>query len=71
MVRPVPESSDPLDPDAPACKRLISGPLSSQQIIPLIVTIFTSRDEFERISDLRGGDIQAFVDVVYEVRSVS
>ena len=71
MVRPVPDSSDSLDPDAPACKRLISGSLSSQQIVPLIGAIFTSKDEFEKISDLRGGDIQAFVDVVYEVRSAS
>ena len=67
MVHPVPE----FGLDVPACKRLISGALSQQQVIYLIKVIFTSKDEVAMIRDLRGDDAQAFVDTVYEVRSAS
>ena len=71
MAHPVPELSDLLGLDVPACKRLISGSLSQQQVISLIKAIFASKDEVEMISNLRGDDTQAFVDVIYEVRSAS
>ena len=71
VVHPVTDSPDLLDLDAPACKRLISRSLSPQQIVSLIGAIFTSKDEVAMIRDLDGDDSQAFVDVVYEVRSVS
>ena len=71
MAHPVPELSGLPGPDIPACKRLISGSLSQQQIISLIKAIFTSKDEVAMIRDLRGDDAQTFVDVVNEVHFAS
>ena len=71
MAHPVPELSGLPGLDLPACKRLISGSLSQQQVISLIQAIFTSKDEVAMIRDLRGDDAQAFVDVVNEVHSTS
>ena len=70
MAHPAPELSDFLGLDTPACKRLISGgSLSPQQVISLIEAIFTSKDEVAMFRSLHGDDVQAFVDVVNEVRS--
>ena len=70
-VCPTPDSSDPVDLDTSACKRLISrASLLPYDIIPLIEAIFTSKDEAKMIGDLRGDDAQTFVDVVHEVFSV-
>lgn len=55
--------------DPPACKRLISRTLSLDEAIPLIETIFTSREEVNTIGDLHGDDAQAFVDTLHQVRS--
>ena len=56
VIHPVPDSSDHLGLDAPACRRLINSSLSPQQVISLIGVIFTSKDEVAMIRDLRGDD---------------
>ena len=71
VTHPVPDSSNLVALDAPACKRLISRSFSPQQVTSLIEAIFTSKDEIAMIRDLRGDDAQTFVDVINEVRSTS
>ena len=56
-----------LDIEAPACRRLISH-APPHEVISLIETIFTSREEVKTIGYLRGDDAQTFIDVTHEVR---
>ena len=51
----------------PAWKRLIDRPLAVDERIPLIVSLFSDRDETEAIKRLHGSDAQSFVDVIDEV----
>ena len=48
-------------------KRLINRPLSADERISLITTIFSDRNETEAVSHLCGDDAQSFVDVIDEV----
>jgi len=66
---PTPNSSVFLDYDNSACKRLISGDHSQQQVIELLEKIFTNKDEIKTIGYLRAHEAQAFIDVLDEVRS--
>jgi len=66
---PSPNSSVLLDYDNSACKRLISGVHSQQQVIELLEKIFTNKDEIKTIGYLRAHEAQAFIDVLDEVRS--
>jgi len=61
------KSSIIVDPDAPACKRLISKAFFPHEVTSLIETIFTSKDQVKMIGDLRGDDAQAFIDVIHKV----
>jgi len=63
-----PGSFNPTGFDPPGWKRLIRVPLSTNERISLIATIFSSRDEVEMARDLCGEDAQASVDVIYEAR---
>jgi len=69
-VYPTLDSPSLVDLDAPAWRRLIDHAFSPHELIPLVETMFTSRDEVWMIRDLRGDDAQAFADVMQEVRSV-
>ena len=53
--------------DAPAWKRLIDLPLTTDERVSLITTIFSDHDETEVVRWLRGDDAQSFVDVIDEV----
>ena len=50
--------------DLPAWKRLINSTLPNHERIPLIVTIFSDRNEVELVGYLCGDDAQAFIDVI-------
>ena len=52
----------------PLWKRLINPGLSTNERIPLILSIFSDRDEVEVFENLSGSDAQAFVDVISEAR---
>lgn len=67
-VYPTPDSSILVDLDAPACKRITSGAISPDEVIPLIEAIFTNQNEVKMIGYLRGDDAQTFIDVIHEVR---
>ena len=67
MVHSVPDSSNLVDLDVPACKRLISRTPSPQEVTSLIETIFMSKEEVKMIRDLRGDDAQTFVDVIHGI----
>lgn len=66
---PINRHSILVDSSTPAWKRLISYTLLPHEIISLIETIFTSKDEVKAICDLRGDDAQTFINVIHEVRS--
>ena len=51
----------------PTWKRLISHPLVARRCIPLIMVIFSDKNEIEVVQTLRGDDAQAFIDVIDEV----
>ena len=68
-VYPAASSSNLVDLNIPACKRLISRTSPPHEIISLIKAIFASKDELKMIRDLRGDDAQTFIDVMHEVRS--
>lgn len=51
----------------PAWKRLITCPLTIDERIPLITTIFSDRGEIEAASSLRGNDAQSFIDAIDQV----
>ena len=55
--------------EIPAWKRLISGALTTNEQISLIMTIFSDSDQVEIIRNLSGDDAQIFVDTVDEVSS--
>ena len=67
MVHPDPDSSNFVNLDAPACKRLIRRAFSPQEVTSLIEAIFMSEDEVKMVRDLRGDDAQTFIDVIHEV----
>ena len=48
-------------------KRLISYPLAACEQIPLVMAIFSDKNETEVVQSLCGNDGQAFVDVIDEV----
>ena len=54
----------------PCWKRLISTPLTTQERASLITTIFSNRDGVKMVRNLCADDTQAFIDVIYEVRSL-
>ena len=70
-----PEPSRSLNPfthtgvDSPGWERLICSLLATHERVSLITTTLSDRDEVEAVRNLRGGDAQTFVDVMYEVRS--
>lgn len=64
----VPDSSNLVNLDAPACKRLISRTFSPPEVISIIEAIFMSKDEVKMIRNLCGDDAQNFIDVMHEVR---
>ena len=70
MVHPALDSSNLVNPDAPACKRLIRRAFSPQEVTSLIEAIFLSEDEAKIVRDLREDDAQTFIDVIHEVCSV-
>ena len=51
----------------PLWKQLVNSTLAAHNRIPLIVTIFSDRDEVEIVGHLRGDDAQTFIDVIDEV----
>ncbi|KAF9651098.1 kinase-like protein [Thelephora ganbajun] len=50
----------------PMWERLISRPLITRERISLITSIFSDSNESEAVQRLRGGDAQAFIDVMYK-----
>lgn len=60
------QSTDALNLDTPACKRLISRAFALHELPSLIEEIFSSKDADDTISHLHGDDTQAFVDVIDE-----
>jgi hypothetical protein len=46
---------------------LVNRPVSVNDRIPFIQAIFSDLDEVEAVKSLRGGEAQAFVDVLDEV----
>ena len=61
-----PEAVGP-EPAAPAWKRLINLPPSTEECISLITTIFSDGHETEVVKNLDGDDAQSVVDAVYQV----
>lgn len=53
----------------PGWKRLINTPLAIHERTSLITAIFSNRDGVETTRHVGGGDAQAFIDMIYEVRS--
>ena len=53
--------------DRPAWKRLISDPLSADERISLITTIFSDHDMTKVVEYLSGDDAQTFINVIDEV----
>lgn len=68
QVHPAPNSSILIEPNAPACKRVISRAFSAHEVISLIEAIFTNKEEVRMIRGLSGDAAQTFIDVVHEVR---
>ena len=60
-----------LDPNIPACGRLVRRAFALHELPSLIEVIFSSQDESDTIRRLLGGDAQAFVDVMDEACSTS
>ena len=58
------------EPPIPAWKRLISGPLPTDERISLITAIFSGRNEAD-VVNLHGDNAQTFIDVIDEVLSHS
>ena len=69
-IHPALDSSNVVNLDAPACKRLIRRAFSPQEVTSLIEAIFVSEDEAKIVRDLREDDAQTFIDVIHEVCSV-
>lgn len=64
-------ASDPhilADLDAPACKRLISRTYFPREVVALIEVIFARKDEIKTMRELRGDDVQTFIDMMHGVR---
>ena len=57
------------DVDHPGWERLIRSPLTIHERVILITAIFSNRDEVGMLRHLGRDDAQAFIDVIYEVRS--
>ena len=57
------------DVDHPGWERLVRSPLAIHERVILITTIFSNRDEVGMLRHLCRDDAQAFIDVIYEVRS--
>ena len=53
---------------APAWKQLITRPLTTDERISLVTSIFSDRNQAEVVDRISGDDAQTFVDVVDEVR---
>ena len=70
MIHPTLDSSNFINLDASACKRLIRRAFSPQEVTSLIEAIFVSEDEAKIVRDLREDDAQTFIDVIHEVCSV-
>ena len=67
-VHPVPDSSTLVDPEAPACRRLISLAFSTHEVASLIESIFKNKAEVRAVRSLSGDAAQTFIDVVHKVR---
>ena len=52
--------------DRPAWKRLISDPLSTEERISLMTSIFSDHNEVKVVEYLSGDNAQTFIDVTYE-----
>ena len=70
-LEPTPDTDRPLDPPIDsheqAMQRLIGGAVPHDELSPLIGTIFSGR-KTHIVDQLRGSDVQTFVDVIDEVR---
>ena len=64
-----PDPSIHIGADHPGWERLIRSPLAIHERVVLITTIFSDRDEVGMLRHLCRDDAQAFIDVIYEVRS--
>ena len=72
IIEPKPQTSvNKREPLIPAWKRLISGPLPTEERISLIAAIFSDSIEVDTVNHLRGDDAQTLVDVIDEVLSPS
>lgn len=60
-----------LNSNTPACGRLIRRAFAPHELSSLIKTIFSRKDEGDAVRRLVGEDVQTFVDVIDEVRSIS
>jgi len=58
-----------LNPNAPACERLIRRAFALHELPSLIEAISSGEDESDTIRCLRGDDAQTFIDVIDEARS--
>ena len=56
-----------MNSEPPAWKTLISSPLTANERIALITTIFSDTTQAEMVERLSGDDAQIFTDMVYEV----
>jgi len=70
-LEPTRDTDRPLDPPIDsheqAVQRLISGAVPHDELSPVIETIFSGR-KTHIVDQLRGSDVQTFVDVIDEVR---
>ena len=62
-----PNSSILVEPEAPACRRLISLAFSIHEVTSLIETIFENEAEVRMVRGLSGDAAQTFIDVVHKV----
>lgn len=75
-----PDTADLVSPEAPPSpsthtgvgppcwERLIRNSLTTHERIPLIITVFSNRDEVEAVRCLCGDDARIFIDTIYEAR---
>lgn len=56
-----------VDSNTPAWKRLIDHPLPQSEVISIIDSIITSKDELKMICNLRGDDAQTLINTIHEV----
>ena len=68
VARPPPSNPPIVDLETSACRRLIDRTFSPDELIPLIEEIFTRKQEIMIFAWFGRDAVQAFIDVVHEVR---